>query len=160
MEIINKNSTLWSYLGENIQGLVKDGEKLLDLANPEGAPVSDYSYLVFPFSKAYEGFLKKLFLDTGVISEKDFYGDEIRVGRILSPRYRKEHANQFGHMCLKETPKVDLADTLWNTWHRGRNRVFHYFPHNFRRLTYQEALEIIQELASKMEEATVKCELQ
>jgi len=72
MEIINKNSTLWSYLGENIQGLVKDGEKLLDLANPEGAPVSDYSYLVFPFSKAYEGFLKKLFLDTGVISEKDF----------------------------------------------------------------------------------------
>jgi len=159
MKIIDKDSILWSYLEENLQGLVNDGEKLLDLANPEEASVSDYSYLVFPFSKAYEGFIKKLFLDTGVINEKSFYGDEIRVGRILSPRYRKEHARQFDHMCLKETSKIDLADRLWDTWHKGRNRVFHYFPHNFRRLNYQEALEIILELADRMEEALVKCDL-
>ena len=159
MEIIDKNSALWDYLEENLQGLIADGEKLVDLARPEIGAVSDYSYLVFPFSKAYEGFLKKLFLNTDVINEKSFYGDEIRVGRILSPRYRKEHAKQFSHMCLKETSKVDLADRLWDTWHKGRNRVFHYFPHNFRRLNYQEALEIILELASRMEEALVKCDL-
>lgn len=163
MEIINKNSILWHYLEEDLQGLILDGERLLEDAlgdsNSKKVNVSDFSYLVFPFAKAYEGFMKKLFLDTGVINEKDFYGDEIRIGRILSPRYRKAHAKDFGHMCLRETPKKDLADEMWDAWHRGRNRVFHYFPHNFRRLTYKEALDIIQELVARMNDGVEKCDL-
>ncbi|MBD3365791.1 hypothetical protein GF360_00405 [candidate division WWE3 bacterium] len=159
MEIINKKSAVWAYMEGDIQGLISDGESLLDLPPERDQKVSDFSYLVFPFAKAYEGFLKKLFLDMDVINEEDFYGDEIRVGRILSPRYRKSHSRQFGRMCLKETKKVDLADELWETWHRGRNRVFHYFPHNFRRLSYEEALDIIQEIGARMEQAVGECGL-
>ncbi len=159
VEIIQKDSVLWGYLQEDIKGLIIDGERLLNLPLERDKRVSDFSYLVFPFAKAYEGFLKKLFLDMDVIDERDFYGDEIRVGRILSPRYRKSHSNQFGRMCLKETNKVDLADELWETWHRGRNRVFHYFPHNFRRLSYEEALDIVQEIGERMEEAVGICDL-
>ena len=159
MEVIKKDSPLWNYLNDDIRGLIIDGENLLDLPRDREQKVSDYSYLVFPFAKAYEGFMKKLFLDMKIIDEKDFYGDEIRVGRILSPRYRKSHAREFNRTCLKETKAVDLADDLWATWHRGRNRVFHYFPHNFRRLNYEEALDIIQEIGSRMEEAIVECDL-
>jgi hypothetical protein len=159
MEIINKDSPTWAYMEEDIRGLIIDGENLLDLPPERDKKVSDFSYLVFPFAKAYEGFLKKLFLDMNVIDEKDFYGDDIRVGRILSPRYRKSHASQFDNLCLRNTKGTDLADELWATWHRGRNQVCHYFPHNFRRLNYDEALDIIQEIGTRMEEAVVKCDM-
>ena len=161
MEIVSRGSILWMYLESDIKGLITDGEKLLDLVREEDKEVSDFSYLVFPFSKAYEGFLKKLFMDMGVIDEKDYYGDDVRIGRILSPNYRKENAGFFNKICLKNSGKgEDLADKLWASWHKGRNRVFHYFPHNFRRLTYLEALDIIRELAGMMGEAVLECRVE
>jgi hypothetical protein len=164
MQVIDRKSPLWVYLQDDIRGLVSDGEHLLSLVTEEEKNVTDFSYLVFSFSKAYEGFLKKLFLDTGVINEKDYYGDDVRIGRILSPNYRRANLALFDRICLKERGSADssgkdLADRLWSTWHRGRNRVFHYFPHNFRRLGYDEAFEIVMEVCHRMEESVVSCGL-
>lgn len=164
MQLISRDSVLWEYLEPDIQGLLADGEHLLDLVREEDKNTTDFSYLVFPISKAYEGFLKKLFMDTGVINEKDYYGDEVRIGRILSPNFRKANAKLFRKICLRESASKneageDLADRLWGVWHIGRNRVFHYFPHNFRRLNYSEALEIIHRVVSQMEEAVLVCSL-
>jgi hypothetical protein len=39
------------------------------------------------------------------------------------------------------------------------NQVFHYFPHNFRSLTLNEALEIVHEVIGAMENAVGKCGL-
>ena len=164
MELISKESVLWNYLEPDIKGLISDGEHLLDLVLEEEKGTTDFSYLVFPISKAYEGFLKKLFLDTGVINEHDFYGDDVRIGRILSPNFRKANPKLFNKICLKDSVAEDsagkdLADRLWGAWHVGRNRVFHYFPHNFRRLNYAEALAIIQQVVSQMDEAVRVCSL-
>lgn len=85
MQVIERKSKLWRYLPEEIRSLILDGENLLIECHAISGKVSDYSYLVFTFAKAYEGFLKHLFLDLGLIHEEDFYGDDIRIGRILNP---------------------------------------------------------------------------
>ena len=62
MQVIDKQTYLWSYLSDEQRGLILDGEQLLS-DSKHLTSISDYSFLVFPFAKAFEGFLKKLFLN-------------------------------------------------------------------------------------------------
>ncbi|RJR27140.1 hypothetical protein C4561_03175 [candidate division WWE3 bacterium] len=161
MQLVDRKSWLWNYLQPEIKNLISDGEILLTFVRKgkTGAKITDYSFLVFPFAKAYEGFLKKLFLDLGIIAHDEYYGDEIRIGRLLNPRYQKEVRNVFSHECRSATGKKPLMEELWAVWKRGRNLVFHYFPHNFRKLSYQEAMDIITEMVDIMHSAVADCEL-
>lgn len=159
--LLDRESALWAYLSPELKGLIADGETLLDNIYPEQerVEVTDFSFLVFPFAKAYEGFLKKLFFDLGVISHGDYYGDQIRIGRILNPHYTSSKGNVFPKLCTKtDTPgDTGLPHELWEIWHRGRNRVFHYFPRNFRKLTYEEAVGIARDFVRTMEKAVEGC---
>jgi len=115
--------------------------------------ISDYCYLVFPFSKAYEGFLKKLFLDLKLMRPEDYYSDDIRIGKILNPHFVKEHGAVYHKL------HIEVAEKLWTTWKSGRNLVFHYFPHNFRRLSYTEAKELIEQIVDAMTFAVSRCQI-
>ena len=159
MEVFNKEGTLWNYLPTEIKGLLEDGETILSFVERyhKEEPLSDYSFMVFPFSKAYEGFLKRFLLDSGLIKEEDYYSDDIRIGRILNPNFIRERSNVFNKLCDKSKDGKDVPKRLWMVWKRGRNLVFHYFPHNFRRLGYEEALEIINEIADAMDSAVTHC---
>lgn len=161
MQVITRNSVLWEYLSSEQKGLVEDGELLMEYVHKMSHSVSDYSYLVFPFSKAYEGFLKKLFLDMKLMRPEDYYGEDIRIGKILNPHFVKEYGSVYNKVCKKgfEDGENLVAERLWSTWKRGRNLVFHYFPHNFRRLSYTEAKEIIEEIIGSMNFAMEKCDL-
>jgi len=161
MQLIPRNTLLWAYLSPEQKGLIEDGELLLEHAHKMPHGVSDFSYLVFPFSKAYEGFLKKLFLDMRLIRPEDYYGEDVRIGKILNPHFVKEHGSVYNKVCREATTKGEnkVAERLWSMWKKGRNLVFHYFPHNFRRLAYTEAKEIIEELIDAMNFALAKCEL-
>lgn len=163
MQVIDRKSPLWDYLPEEIKGLIVDGEALVDQAKNQQEMISDFSYLVFPFSKAYEGFLKRFFLDLDLINEDEYYSDDIRIGRILNPHFMKSEGNIFDKICDDENTKIkegrEVAEKLWAIWKRGRNLVFHYFPHNFRRLSYEEAVEIVKDLVDAMETAVVECGL-
>jgi hypothetical protein len=160
MKLIDENSPLWNYLSEDVRGLLVDGEVLVNDVADKPEKISDYSYLVFPFSKAYEGFLKKLFLDLGLIKEDEYYGDRIRIGRILNPHYLHDHGNIFKKLCRSSKKGEEFATRLWKLWKNGRNMVFHYFPHNFRKLSYDEALEIIRGVIAAMHEAVEVCYLE
>ena len=46
---------------------------------------TDYSYLVFPYAKLYEGFLKDIFLSAEIISQTEYVSDHFRIGKALSP---------------------------------------------------------------------------
>ena len=160
MHKIDRNSLLWKYLTSDLKGLIEDGEQLVVHAiHHEGEKTSDYSYTVFSFAKAYEGFLKKMFLDLDLIKEDEYYGDDIRIGRILNPHFVKENENVFSKICDSQGNNSDLAIDMWKAWRRGRNQVFHYFPHNFRRLEYKEALDIVDTVINVMERAVVGCRL-
>lgn len=159
MYSINKNSFFWNYLSVGQRGLIEEGLYLLnDIKEHPDVNISDYSYLVFPFAKAYEGFLKKLFLDLGFIPKLVYESDHFRIGKALNPHlekiYRFESVyDKIIHHCGDKS----LADELWNVWKRGRNLVFHYFPHNFRALSLTEAESIISEILIVMDRSITEC---
>ena len=159
MQVMSRKSALWNYLSPDLQGLISDGEALLDFAEDYRGKVSDHSYLVFPFAKAYEGFLKSLFLDLGLMREDEFYGDDIRIGRVLNPNYMENHMSLYKNLCLHKRGGEDVSTALWKAWKKGRNQVFHYFPHNFRRLSLNEALEVINGMINVMEQSLARCKV-
>ena len=158
MQVIARNSQLWDYMSTEIRDLIEDGEIILNFVfeNKEKADISDYSFIVFPFAKAYEGFLKKFFWDIGLITEDDYYGDEIRIGRLLNPNY-EDNTSVYSKVCGHAKGGKIIAKRLWDAWKRGRNTVFHYFPHNFKKLEYDEALDIINDLINAMTQVVSTC---
>jgi len=161
MVLIERNRPLWKYLPDEIQGLIADGETLVNfvLSNDKSHEISDLSFMVFPFAKAYEGFLKKLFLDIGMIQPDEYYGDDIRIGRILNPSYLAEKGNVFAKFCEGTPDKKVLSQKLWDAWKQGRNSVFHYFPHNFKKLDFDEAMDLIRGFVDAMETAVENCNI-
>lgn len=162
MQLTDRNSFLWAYLQPEIQKLLSDGELLVEIFSENSHSqhsVEDFSFMVFPFSKAYEGFLKKLFVDIEVIGYDEYYGDEIRIGRLLNPQYQKEIGNIFAKMCSHSEERGKLVNLLWEAWKDGRNLVFHYFPHNYKRLSFEEAMTLINKLIYAMSTAVTGCEL-
>lgn len=159
--MIETSSRLWQYLSPDMQALLRDGEFLVEdstrhntppLAS-SGAPPTDFSYIVFPFAKLYEGFLKKLFLDAGIISQRDYRSDHFRIGKVLSPNLARRLGARSAYAQISNRYGNELAAHLWHAWKEGRNLVFHYFPHNFRRLTRDQAIELINTLTNTMTES-------
>jgi hypothetical protein len=127
--VLDRKSTLWRYLSQDIKDLIEDGELLLNfvLEHKDKTDISDFSFLVFSFAKAYEGFLKKFFLDIGLITHDDFYGDEMRIGRMLNPNYMKEHGKKINKLCNHKDLQ-DLTELLWKTWRKAVIGFFITFP--------------------------------
>lgn len=147
----NSHSELWNYLSSPQKDLIKEGEFLIKAIIEENKlHFTDYSFLVFPFAKAYEGFLKQIFLDVGFISDADYISPHFRIGKVLSPSLVHKLENTSVYKKIEDTHGKIIADMAWNTWKRGRNEVFHYFPHNIRSLVFQEAREIIDDITRTM----------
>lgn len=154
--MIEETSKLWLYLSPDMRDLVRDGEFLIeDSMRHKDAPPTDFSYLVFPFAKLYEGFLKKLFIDAGIISELDYQSDHFRIGKTLSPNMARRLGIHSAYKQISDRYGDQLAARLWHTWKEGRNLVFHYFPHNYRALNRPAALELIDQLVGTMREAVL-----
>jgi hypothetical protein len=152
---IDKESFFWKYLSDGQKGLIDEGLCLLnDKEKHPDMKITDYSYLVFPFAKAYEGFLKQLFLSFGFITNAEYNSDHFRIGKALNPSLEGglRSASIYDKIVFQYHNR-DLADNLWSVWKRGRNLVFHYFPHNLRALTLPEAEEIINEILTVMDKA-------
>lgn len=119
----------------------------------------DYSFIVFPISKAYEGFIKQFLFDLGLISAVTYADKRFRIGRAINPDVHPDRRDSWwlyddvAKMCGKE-----IAQSLWTTWLECRNQVFHYFPRNERRLTLAEAASKMSMLLSTMEQAA-HCQL-
>lgn len=161
MYSIDKISLFWQYLSAGQKGLIEEGLYLLeDIKNHPDARITDYSYLVFPFAKAYEGFLKKLFLDLGFIPQQVYESDRFRIGRALNPHLEKilRYESVYDKI-VSICGSRNLADELWNVWKKGRNLVFHYFPHNFRALSLADAENIINEMLAVMERSVAECKV-
>ena len=152
--MIEETSHLWQYLSPDMRDLARDGEFLVEdsIRHHDAAP-TDFSYIIFPFAKLYEGFLKKLFWDANIIPESDYHSDHFRIGKVLSPNLARQLGNQSAYAQISQRYGVELAARLWHTWKEGRNLVFHYFPHNYRSLTHIQAVELVNQLVGTMREA-------
>lgn len=147
---------LRQFLSAQLRELFDDGERLVS-AIDNG--YKDYSFMVFPFAKGYEGFLKDLFLKIGAIGEQQYHSDHWRVGKALNPQLEKDrwHMDSVYDRLAQYCGGTSLPETLWSAWKRGRNQVFHYFPQNYKTLSRLEAMEIIGQIKAAMELAIAEC---
>lgn len=154
MEIDLKQKIWWGYLEEDLQELLKTAILLTKDVSEWSEELHDYSFVVFPASKAYEGFLKKLFFDLKFISDKDFWGKRFRVGKALNPSLnRSRYKNESVYDKLVALTNKDLADQLWNTWKNCRNLLFHWFPKEKRAISFKEAKEKVMQVIESIDAA-------
>lgn len=148
---------LRGFLGLELVPLWTDGEKLLASVT---AGFTDYSFVVFPLAKVYEGFLKKLFLAIGAITESQYNNDRWRVGRALNLELEKEfrHVESVYDRIVAHAG-VEIADEMWRVWKRGRNQVFHFWPGRSEPLSLEKAKEIGREIETVMEKSLEECKI-
>lgn len=119
---------------------------------------ADYSFIVFPMSKAYEGFLKQKFYEFRLIDKKSYEGRRFRIGKALNPdvsvRSQDEHwiFDDLSQMCGEQ-----VARELWDTWLVCRNQVFHYFPNENNSLTLETSGSYLLKTASAMK-SLIECQ--
>ncbi len=134
--------------------LVRIGLELYAREERMKSGYDDYSYVVFPIAKAYEGFLKQYFYDLGFIDYMTYSDRRFRIGRVLNPDVSPSRQDEFWmYGRLAQMCGAGLARGLWDVWLQCRNQVFHYYPDNQRKLTLSEASNYIEMLASAMEQA-------
>jgi len=103
--------------------------------------INDYSFVVAPAAKAYEGYLKDFFFDLEIIDEYSYHSDRFRVGKTLNPSLRYKRYSIYKKLADMHQDGEKLAEKLWSAWKQGRNEIFHYFPGNVKKLTLIEAQE-------------------
>jgi hypothetical protein len=140
------------YLSQHQEELLNDTEIVLKRLQIKDN-ISDYSFLVSPIAKSYEGFLKDFFLKIGIISEVEYESDRFRVGKTLNPSLRYKRFSVFQKLANYHERGEELAEVLWDAWKFGRNEIFHYFPSNYKSLTKSEAEERIDLLLRAMIQA-------
>ena len=111
------NQTTWyNYLDIHQRELVDVSFTLLQKKDLL-AGLKDFSFLVFPMSKAYEGFLKKIFYDLQLINRETYQGRRFRIGRAFNPDVREYQRDEdWLYDDVERKFGKDVARQLWNTW--------------------------------------------
>jgi hypothetical protein len=162
-----ENRPWWSYLGEDLQKLISTSEFIYRVVESWGADLpggknkfDDYSFVVFPAAKAYEGFLKKLFFDLKFITEEDYYGKHFRIGKALNPSLPKELRREGVYdKIVQYCGGTQLADDLWEAWRLSRNLTFHWFPNEKNAITLTEAGERVEMIVHAIDVAFEGCKI-
>ncbi len=153
----DKYGAFWEYLSQNQKDLILEGDYLMNsIIKNQSYQFKDYSFLIFPYAKAYEGYLKQLFKDINFISHLDYISDHLRLGKLMSPNLVGRLGQRSLYKKIQDSSAKELADRIWETWKLGRNQIFHYFPHNLKAVSFQDAEQIIDKIIKTMEEAYIK----
>lgn len=143
----------WAYLSQGQKDLILEGQYLMnDIIRDKALNFKDYSFLIFPFAKAYEGFLKQLFKDNKLISHLDYISDHLRLGKLMSPNLINKLGDRSLYKKLEDKCGKEIADKVWMAWKMGRNQIFHYFPHNLKAVSFKDAEQIINVIIKVMQE--------
>ena len=154
-----ENQLFWPHLNFTQRELIKQSFYLLNWAKKRQYKFHDYSFIVMPAAKAFEGFLKQLFFDLKLIDEKKFKEDYFRIGKALNPEL--ESIKYLKKECLFEEMSqqcgLETAQFLWQTWKKCRNRLFHYFANKQKTFTLEEAEERLKQIIKAIKMSFIKC---
>jgi len=148
----------WGELEHDLKELLTQSETLFNRVSAWEQDFHDYSFLVFPAAKAYEGFLKSTFLDLGLITSQDYYGKRFRIGRALNPELDEKKVSVYealASFCGDES----VSRQLWATWKESRNLLFHWFPNEINAVSYQEARNRIMMVVEAMDVVHLSCKI-
>lgn len=151
----------WSYLESGQQeGLLTSFRLLRQQKETPDLNIHDYSFIVFPAAKAYEGFLKKLFLDLGFITKQAYEGDRFRIGKALNPSLEREWRHESIYDKLVGYCKgEELPEQLWDTWKKSRNTIFHWWPAHRNETTLEESQERLDMIVDTIDSAFGECRI-
>lgn len=150
----------WNFLGDDLRELLLESQVLINKAGKWSERFSDYSFVVFPAAKAYEGFLKKLFLEKNFIGKEEYLGKRFRIGRALNPSLdRKFRSESVYDRIVDYCGGRGTADIMWDTWKNSRNMLFHWFPDEKNVVSYPEAVERVKEIVNTMDESFNVCKI-
>lgn len=150
----------FQYLPENQKAQVQLCFDLYERELELNSDLSDYSFIIFPLAKVYEGFLKVYFYNLGLIDDRTYSGTRFRVGRSLNPDI--SHARRDEYWIYDDVANIcgkQLARQLWDTWLKCRNRIFHYFPQNNTVLTLTKVKQYMEEIVDAID-AAIACEIE
>jgi hypothetical protein len=157
-----KNKPWWNYLSEDLQESLELSFHLSERSAEWSNKYHDYSFLVFPAAKAYEGFLKKIFLDMGFITKEDYNGKHFRIGKALNPNLESKYKGD--DWVYKKLSKFcggdELPDRLWRTWKESRNLLFHWFPNEKNVVSHAEAVEKLLMIVGAIDEVFSVCSVE
>lgn len=144
-----------AFLPPDLAELAEDSLHLQDFLTASGKPeFNDYSFVVFPLAKVYEGFLKIFFFQLGVVKKDVYHDRHFRIGRSfnpdLYPRLRDESWLFDDVVRLCGEP---LAREMWQVWLDARNHLFHFFPGDRYVLSLSESQVLIDRLLTAMDQA-------
>jgi len=150
----------WGYIEDDLKELLKESFMLIKMAATWKEKFHDYAFVVFPAAKAYEGFLKKIFLDMGFITPEDYFGKRFRIGKALNPSLEPQFRfESIYDKLVVHCEGKGLADQLWETWRESRNLVFHWFPKERNAISLVEAKERIVMILSAMDATIKECKI-
>lgn len=151
----------WYWIDEGVGELLKQSVVMINEVPEWSEKYHDYSFVVFPAAKAYEGFLKKLFFEMGFITAADYSGKRFRIGKALNPYLDVElrSLESVYDRIAKYCGGKDLADLLWNAWINCRNQLAHWFPNEKNAIDFEEAKKRVAEILTAMDAAFAGCEV-
>jgi len=114
---------IFDYLHPNDQIDLRDGIILVEWSKQYNPNFKNYGILVRNFAIVYEGFLIKLLIDLGVISQQEFERD-VRVGQI--GKVLKEKKVELESKISEYRRKYSyLPKKLEALWEECRNKILH-----------------------------------
>lgn len=144
----------YHYLPAELLPSVNQSLTLLRQAQRAPEQFDNYDYVVFPFAKAYEPFLKTYLYNLGLISERVYYSKKFSLGRALNPDVHLEQRDEnwyFDDLVKKCGEKV--AREIWQTW-LLRNQLFHLYPGEINKLSLPQAAAAIDKFIRAIELCT------
>jgi len=115
----------------------------------------DYAFVVFSLAKAYEGFLKRVFLDMKMIDRRQYFGEYFRIGRALNPSLPKRLRSGwvYGRLVAWCGGDATRPNAMWEAWKTARNRIFHFFPDHHEFIDLAGAKALVEGLSEAMDMA-------
>ncbi len=103
--------------------------------------LSDFSVMVFPSAKAFEGYIKKLLLTIGLITEKEIKEDPYKsiIGKILN-------GEEIKKKLLDKKRGRSIPKLLAVQWELCRNIILHYDLDQPEIIKKEEALKKIDDI--------------
>lgn len=139
------------YLERGQQELVRQAYFLFERERTSTQVFDDYSFVVFPMAKAFEGFVKRFLFDLAIIDRTRFLSSHFRIGKSLNPDLPAWYRNEeWVVVKLNDTCGRGVGERLWRAWKEGRNLLFHYFPNASRFVSLDKAGQILEQLAEAM----------
>jgi len=126
-----RNNKVWfsgeldKFLGEELLQLRLDTIKLIRDIDFSDVSFSDYSFILLPVAKAFEGFLKKILVNLKLIKLSDLKTDPyIAINKYFNPK--DGLINEY--LVDKKRDKT-LPSNIFSVYQECRNDILHYDLH-------------------------------